>query len=121
MSGDSAATLRLRDIRREIASALDAVAGLDFETFSRSWILRRACERAIEIISEASRHLPPEVKTLEPDIPWRQIAGIGNVLRHGYEKISDRVTWDILARHLEPLDRAVLRLLAGIDSGPDSG
>jgi uncharacterized protein with HEPN domain len=40
----------------------------------------------LEIISEASRHIPDDLKELAPDIPWRQIAAIGNLLRHEYQR-----------------------------------
>ena len=108
-------TLRLHDILREIAELKDETARLSYETFSETWLLRRACERALEIISEASRHLPAELKDTEPDIPWRQIAGIGNVLRHDYENISSRIIWDIIVNHLDPLEDAARRLLAAVE------
>ncbi|HEB79602.1 MAG TPA: DUF86 domain-containing protein [Rhodospirillales bacterium] len=44
--------------------------------------MRRAVERGIEIISEASRQIPPEMKSNYPDIHWQEIASIGNLLRH---------------------------------------
>ena len=102
--------LRLEDILAAITGILGTVGGLDFDTYVAVWSVRRASERGIEIISEASRYIPDEMKHSEPQIPWRQIAGIGNVLRHGYESISDRVVWDIIKAHLEPLDAAVRRL-----------
>jgi uncharacterized protein with HEPN domain len=111
----SALSGRLQDIREEISGVRDATAGLGFETFEEVWVLRRASERALEIISEASRHIPDDWKRLEPDIPWRQIAGIGNVLRHDYEGISSRVVWDIVEIHLAPLDEAARRLLVRIE------
>jgi uncharacterized protein with HEPN domain len=42
-------------------------------------------QRAIEIISEASRAIPDDLTNTQPDIPWRKIRGTGNVLRHDYE------------------------------------
>jgi uncharacterized protein with HEPN domain len=55
-------------------------------------VLRMAFERGFEIVSEASRHVPKELKAMEPEIDWTDIAGIGNILRHDY----DRVKFDIL-------------------------
>jgi len=108
--------VRLHDIRGEISGVRDATAGLRFETFEEVWVVRRASERALEIISEASQHIPDHLKSLEPDIPWRQIAGTGNVLRHDHESISSRVVWDVIHRHLDPLDAAVRRLLSRIET-----
>lgn len=53
-------------------------------------MLRDAIERNIERISEASRRLPDDLKAGYPSIPWRDIAGIGNVLRHGYDAVARR-------------------------------
>jgi uncharacterized protein with HEPN domain len=60
-------------------------------------------ERGLEIISEASRRLPPEMKARHPEIPWPQIAGIGNILRHDYERIAYDVIWRLVAEDLPPL------------------
>jgi uncharacterized protein with HEPN domain len=46
--------------------------------------IRQSVERSLEIISEASRHLPEDLKSMRPEIPWRQVADFGNVLRHIY-------------------------------------
>ena len=59
-----------------------AVTGLAFEDYADNWVVRRAVERGLEIISEASRHLPAATREAHPGVPWRQVAGIGNVLRH---------------------------------------
>jgi len=53
-----------------------------------NWRDRAAAERMVEILSEASRRLPADWIGSFPDIPWRQIADFGNVLRHGYDTIK---------------------------------
>jgi uncharacterized protein with HEPN domain len=58
--------------------------------------MQRAVERGLEIISEASRHVPADLKALTPDIPWRQIAAIGNLLRHEYQRADIAATWNII-------------------------
>ena len=115
---ESSVAVRLRDILNEIDGLRNETTGLKYETFADAWVLRRACERAVEIISEASRHIPTEMKDTEPGIPWRQIAGIGNVLRHDYENISSRVIWDIIINHLDTLESAARRLLAAVEVEP---
>lgn len=108
--------LRLHDILSEIEHLREATTGLAYETFESSWIVRRAAERAVEVISEAPRHIPDDLKQREPHIPWRQIAGIGNVLRHDYENISSRVIWDIMVSHLDSLESATRRLSESINA-----
>ena len=114
-AGDRGVRLRLHDILGAIAGIRDTVAGLGFETYVSVWWIKHASERGIEIISEASRHIPEEMKASFPAIPWKQIAGIGNVLRHDYAVVSDRVIWDVIVDHLDPLEAAVRQLLARIE------
>jgi len=58
--------LRVHDMLDSIREIRAALKGSDFESFRTSWVLRRAVERGIEIISEASRSVPPPVKALRP-------------------------------------------------------
>jgi uncharacterized protein with HEPN domain len=61
--------LRLNDILRAIDGATETIAGADFETFRSVYHMGRTLERCIEIVSEATRHLPAEIKSGYPDIP----------------------------------------------------
>jgi len=63
--------------------------------------------------TEASRHIPPEMKEWHPEVPWQDIASIGNILRHEYAKIDDRIVWNVTRKNLEALERAVRHLAAG--------
>ena len=62
-----------------------------------------AVTRCLEIISEASRRLPTELKERHPGIPWKQMASAGNVYRHDYEDVAARYVWDTVQRDLPPL------------------
>jgi uncharacterized protein with HEPN domain len=73
--------------------------------------MQRAIERGLEIISEASRHIPDDQKALAPEIPWRQIAAIGNLLRHEYQRADSSLVWNIVIEHLPRLGAAVNRLM----------
>ena len=68
---------------------------------------RAAVERTVEIISEASRRLPKAWKERFPDLPWSQIAGIGNVLRHGYDMVDPNIIYDLQGDDLDSLERVV--------------
>ena len=111
-------TRKIAPILQEIIVAIDgiqmAVGGKAFADFQKDWLLRHGAQRAIEIISEASRHVPDQLKAMHPNIRWRSIAGIGNVLRHEYHSISDKVIWQVIKDELPPLKKAVLTMTAAI-------
>ena len=104
--------LRLLHIRDEIDGVTAALADVSFETYCESYTLRRATERALQIISEAARTLPSELRDQSPDVPWNAIIGIGNVLRHDYQHLDDRRLWDIVTVHLPELRPVIERMLA---------
>ena len=104
---------------RAIVEAIDGIeaacAGKTLEDFAADWLLRHAVQRGIEIISEAARRIPVDLRAGSPDVPWPEILGIGNVLRHEYHRISDRVIWNVVQVHLAPLTSAVLAIQAELD------
>ena len=71
-----------------------AIAGKTFRDYERSWVLRSALERGVEVISEASRHLGRELKAQHKDVRWKDIAGIGNILRHEYQRVDGLIIWN---------------------------
>jgi uncharacterized protein with HEPN domain len=111
--------LRLTDIVEAIDLINAEMAGVSIRTFEPDKRKRWIVERGIEIISEASRHLGDEGKTRHPEIPWSQVAGIGNVLRHDYQRVAHDVLWNVVNNDLAVLEsvcRAELVLLSGKES-----
>lgn len=103
--------VRLEHIRDEIRDLTAATAGLTFETFSASYVLRRTTEHAVLIISEAVRALPVDLTDRYPGPRWADIRGIGNVLRHDYFAVDPQVLWNILTDHLPGLGVTVARMI----------
>jgi uncharacterized protein with HEPN domain len=103
--------LRLTDMLDAIAGIEATLAGASFAEYARDWTMRRAVERGIEIISEASRHLPDELKGQYTHIYWREIAAIGNLLRHEYGKVDDQIIWRVVQEYLPELKVVVLNML----------
>ena len=104
--------IRLRHILDEIDAILSATKGMTADAVLSDYVTRRAVERAIQIVSEAAKELPPEIRKLEPDVPWAAIIGIGNLLRHEYYRIKMIEIEAILTGHLPRLRPAIIRLLA---------
>jgi uncharacterized protein with HEPN domain len=108
--------LRLADIQESLQGIQSLVATASYAAFAGDWAMQRAVERGLEIISEASRHLPDDLKVMAPEIPWRQIAAIGNLLRHEYQRTDVRATWNIVEEHLPRLAVAIDRLIRALEA-----
>lgn len=94
---------RLRDILEAITEIEALVEGTTFKRFTSDRLLRLASERLLEIICEASRRIPDDVKTAAPDIHWRRMIDFGNMLRHAYPMTNVDVVWDIICNELPVL------------------
>ena len=101
----------LLDILHQIELAEQFIADLRQDEFERDVLRLYAVTRCLEIISEASRRLPDELKARYPDIPWREIAGAGNIYRHNYEDVAPRLLWETVRSGLTPLKIAAEREL----------
>ncbi|HTT84563.1 MAG TPA: HepT-like ribonuclease domain-containing protein [Rhizomicrobium sp.] len=99
---------RLLHIRDNIGRARDFIAALDFDAFAADQKTVYATMRALEIISEASRHLPEDLKARHSEIDWVAVRDAGNIYRHAYDLVTERRLWDTVTMHLAPLERAVL-------------
>ena len=97
----------LHDILEAIDRIQEVTQGKTLEQFAANWQLRWLVQRAIEIISEASRTLSTELTDAEPGIPWASVRGIGNVMRHDYDSLSDPIVWRVVTDELPKLKRAV--------------
>lgn len=79
------------------------VAGHTRDSFTDDLAIRLAVERLLEVISEASRFIPADLKANEPAINWRGLADLGNRLRHAYHRVDADLLWAMIENDLEPL------------------
>jgi uncharacterized protein with HEPN domain len=88
------------------------IAGMTFDKFVTDERTRDAVIRNIEVIGEAAKNLPDEVVVKAPEVEWRKIRGMRNVLAHGYFDLEAKVVWDTATTKLDNLEKAIRRLLA---------
>ncbi len=100
-------TARMQDILDCIDVIERALSGKSLDDVKKDRLLSLAIERALEIISEASRHVPDEAKANHPQIAWREIKAIGNVLRHEYQRVDTETIWLTATMDLAALRHAI--------------
>jgi uncharacterized protein with HEPN domain len=108
---------RLEDILEAIDAISSYTSGKTQTNYAAERMLRDAVERNIERISEASRHVPRDLKAKHSEIPWRKVAGIGNILRHAYPIVDDSLIWEVVVRDLPPLKLAIEQMLTELKPG----
>lgn len=91
------------DILGEIASIETHLHPLGFHRVAGSWLHRHALARSLEIICEASLHLPRELRERHPQIEWQRMKDFGNVLRHAYADVDLATVWEIVEQDLPAL------------------
>lgn len=107
---------RIGHIKDAIAQIRSLTASATADDIHRDPVRRAALERFLEIVSEASRHIPDRLKDSHGEVPWRRIADLGNQLRHGYDGVDLDVLLTIARLQIGPLEKAVDAMLAGIEA-----
>lgn len=107
-------TLIIDDILGMVEVVETALVGKTRTDFDNDFMLQLGIQRAIEIISEASRHLPAPLTGQMTQIPWKSIRGMGNILRHEYHRVADDVIWSVIQDDLPPLKAAMKMLRSSI-------
>lgn len=105
----------VNDFARDIRRAIDAIerftVGVDFESFSNNEEKATAVIKKLEIIGEAVKQIPEEIRSQHPEIPWRAIAGMRDILVHVYWNTDLNLIWQVLQEDLIPLKQAIVRIL----------
>jgi len=115
MAATKSPLMRLGHIRDEIDNLLPLFVGVDYPTFASSYTLLRTTERAILIIAEAAKALPAELTARYPEIEWHAIRGIGNILRHEYERVETAVLWRVVTENLPELAPVIERMIRDLE------
>jgi uncharacterized protein with HEPN domain len=85
--------------------------------FANDWRAAMAFERALEIVGEAVKRLPDELRNKHPEIPWRQIAGMRDRLSHGYDSVDYDLLYNAARDEVPQLLAATRAILRALDAG----
>jgi uncharacterized protein with HEPN domain len=107
----------LRDPRVYVEDILEAIRrmrsyteNMDFVAFAKSPITVDAVVRNLEVIGEAAGRIAEEIRTGAPEVEWRKIIALRNVLAHEYFGIHTKIIWDVIVDKLDPLEKACRKI-----------
>lgn len=99
------------DILKAILNIEEYIDNSSFDEFKDNKLVRDAVIRNLEIIGEAAKNVPREIKENYSEIEWREIAGLRDILIHRYFEVNMRIIWDIVKNKLPDLKKKVSKIL----------
>ncbi len=102
--------LRVQDILEAIAAIEEYTRGMDYEAFTSDRKTVDAVLRNLTVIGEAATYVPDDIVALHPEVPWREMRDMRNVVVHAYFGVNTRIVWDTIQLNLHPLIDPLQRL-----------
>lgn len=109
----------VEDILDGMNKAEELLEGVSYSQFENDYRINFAVVRALEIIGEAAKRLPEELRRSYSDIPWKGMAGMRDRIIHGYDNVDLQIVWDVVRRDIPDIKPKIERILIDFE-GKDS-
>jgi uncharacterized protein with HEPN domain len=108
-----------KDWRIYVEDILDAMdkaevllAGMSYDGFEADWRIQFAVTRALEIVGEATKRLPMSIRDQYPHIPWKDMAGMRDIIIHSYDNVNLQVVWTVVIQDIPQIKPQLQQILA---------
>ncbi|MDI6810796.1 MAG: DUF86 domain-containing protein [archaeon] len=105
----------IQDILSSLEEVEDFTEGLDFEDFLRDRKTINAVIRSLEIIGEAAKKIPEDLRNGHPEMPWKRMTGMRDKLIHEYHGVDLEIVWTVIKEELPPLKPLIEKVLKEIE------
>jgi uncharacterized protein with HEPN domain len=109
----------VEDILDGMIKAEELLEGVSYTQFENDYRINFAVVRALEIIGEATKRLPEELRQRYPGIPWKGMAGMRDRIIHGYDNVDLQIVWDVVKRDIPEIKPKIKQILIDYE-GKDS-
>lgn len=103
--------LFLKDILESMEKIESYISGMDYEKFEGNKMVFDAVLRNLEVIGEAAKNVPADVRKKHSDIPWKRIVGLRNVTIHEYFGVDSSIIWEIIKKNLPDTREKIRRII----------
>jgi uncharacterized protein with HEPN domain len=106
----------IQDIFEALGEVRDFTAGLQYEDFVKDKKTINAVVRSLEVIGEATKKIPVNLRLIYPEIPWKRMAGMRDKLIHEYFGIDLEIVWEVINSELPPIEPLIKKVLDDLES-----
>ena len=107
-------SIYLQDILSNIEHAENFAAGMSLDEFAKNYQASYAVVRCLEIIGEACKQIPQNIRNKYPEIPWQRIIGTRNLIAHEYGVVDLEIIWGTVKNDLPILKKQIQRIIADL-------
>ena len=101
----------LKDISNSIISIENFVKGVNYEQFKKDDKTSSAVIRKLEIIGEATKYIPDDIRRMYSQIPWKEMAGMRDKLIHAYSEVDFKLVWMTVKQRIPELKPIIKQML----------
>ena len=117
MTREQRTLLLLQDMREYAQHAADFIADMHESDFANNRLVQFAVVRALEVVGEAAKGVPDEVRAQAPGVPWKQFAGMRDKPIHRYFGVDAAIVWETVEQDVPRLVEDIDRLITELDPG----